>query len=791
MTDILRMLPKEFEGRDNRNYLIEPKSSLKKIFNCRDKEIEIKVNSDGKKHHIEGSDIKTHWQFFINLQKNSPNKEDGDKEDNRIFLQPEDRHYCIDFDCDVNVDSLPPFIKDIGFYTISTNGHLHYYFKCKEDIRDLLSNKCAYIKTLDGEISNDIDMKDMMYEKKEGFIYYTNIAKNMYVSRNSIERFIIGNPVAVKKQTDENNLNCISDDTWKNLMWLCVQENQNWSGWSTMSFRLPKRMKELFYEWSSVGYDANRDECDRFFENGKHLPEDIGFLSLIKCARIYSESEVEDILSDVKIMRHRKFLSITNRKCAELFYNFHRDDYAYTSTSGWFKKDKNGGWKCTGEYSANFLNKVSLFIGNKLRIIRKEIIEYEKECIEIDESNEKVKEELLEKIVKLNKKLKDDTTKTESFHFIKDVIKFLEGLYIKEESFDPSRKVGDDTVNTFSGFNAELLKEKYNEIYTNYFIEHLYYIFDENKEAVDYTLNWLADIIQHPESKSRTSIVISGYQGTGKDLIYDIMRTIIGSKYCHSATSIESEIFGKFNGCIRGKLLVNLGEISGALTSKYDDSFKKLITGYTDTTQLKGREPLEHASYCRYFCTSNRADCAKIDNDDRRFFVYRSEAQPREKSYYDNLVKLMNTDGFIRSVYVMLLTRNIDGFDWIGQRPKTEFSQLLKESSLSPMISFLQYLFEDEKVMKEGYAKFTDMWINYLTHCGGMGITEEKCGTKNKLGLTLGTMGKKYGLEKMDKKIDGKKFIIYKINFEALRDKLVQSGLTYLQETPILKKLSH
>lgn len=421
---MFKSLPTTFTGRDARTYCVEPKKSLIDTFHCRFKKVDLTSrDKNNKKVHLEGTGKENAYQFFINLQPNSPNKGDGKLEDNRVFLPVANRHYCIDIDDPtVSISDLPIFMKENGAFTISTSGKIHWIFKCDEDLRDLLGNKCIQIFKQNGDCVNDIDLKDTIYELMEGDVYYCDSQKQM-----TIPRFKIQGLIFVEKLNNEADKELTPYETdisqWRALMTIAAEENKSFNGWSRMCFIMPEgqEYEQLFFEWSCIGYNAHEHECRSKFQTSEHVGS---FGALINTAKVYNSGAVMDFISDVKIDGSRQYIAGGNVGVAKLFYKLCKNSYVYKNET-WYELTKIGRWcqldkKNTGLINA-FHDSVSPAICQIYNDVNDAVAELEK-------SGEK--DEQYEATIKAISKLKSDVEKVK---FQTDSVRYAAKFFLKPD----------------------------------------------------------------------------------------------------------------------------------------------------------------------------------------------------------------------------------------------------------------------------------------------------------------------------------------------------------------------
>tara|TARA_R110002051_G_scaffold99127_1_gene169505 strand:- start:5354 stop:8029 length:2676 start_codon:yes stop_codon:yes gene_type:complete len=140
-------------------------------------------------------------------------------------------------------------------------------------------------------------------------------------------------------------------------------------------------------------------------------------------------------------------------------------------------------------------------------------------------------------------------------------------------------------------------------------------------EASEYLLNYLAHMVQRPDKLPSTAIILqSEEQGTGKTTFMDVLRALLGARYCDT-TADASTVVGQFNSSAMGKILLHLEEAVAPNDRSIESKVKALITNETMTYNAKGLAAVQGRNYARVFMTSNAQQVAHLARHDRRMFV--------------------------------------------------------------------------------------------------------------------------------------------------------------------------
>jgi hypothetical protein len=284
------------------------------------------------------------------------------------------------------------------------------------------------------------------------------------------------------------------------------------------------------------------------------------------------------------------------------------------------------------------------------------------------------------------------------------------------------------TFNLWTGFRAEKFKPEGRGAKQggncDSFINLVKRLCNYNEEHFQFVIKVIAQMIQQPHKKPGLCLVIKSFQGAGKDTLYKILEAVIGSTYCFNTADVERDIFGRFNDAIENKILIALNECSVVQTGKHSQKFKDFITCSTDKIEEKGIALREVRSMCRYFVFTNGDFATNIEESDRRFFVIDCKEPKLSMEESGRIYKDIDDETAIRAFYDYLMSIDIQGFDFVSNRPRSQYQEDLKEACLP-----IEYLFLRElKDRSEGKTKIftSDLYAMYLTFTSELGYNADK-----------------------------------------------------------------
>lgn len=139
----------------------------------------------------------------------------------------------------------------------------------------------------------------------------------------------------------------------------------------------------------------------------------------------------------------------------------------------------------------------------------------------------------------------------------------------------------------------------------------------------EYVLEWLAWIVNNPGRRMTYALLIRGCQGSGKTIIGEMLRTMLGSP---NVNVVNNKVFqGKFTSWAVGGLVKVLEEVS-VPRNKYDvlNDLKDKITNEFILCERKGVDAYEVKNTASVLMLTNDSAALPISDEDRRYLVVES-----------------------------------------------------------------------------------------------------------------------------------------------------------------------
>ena len=207
----------------------------------------------------------------------------------------------------------------------------------------------------------------------------------------------------------------------------------------------------------------------------------------------------------------------------------------------------------------------------------------------------------------------------------------------------------------------------------------------ESSALFDFVLCWLAYPIQHPGAKMKTTLVVHGPQGTGKNMFFDAYMQIFGQ---YGRMVDQSAIEDKFNDWASRKLHVQFDEVVARSEAYHiKNKLKSFITGQWIRINPKNMAAYEERNHVNAVFLSNEAMPVVLEEDDRRHAVIWTPAK-LDRDFYA-AVQYEIDNGGIAALHDYLLHINLGHFSESTMPPMTEAKRELIELSMDSPSRFV------------------------------------------------------------------------------------------------------
>jgi putative DNA primase/helicase len=254
---------------------------------------------------------------------------------------------------------------------------------------------------------------------------------------------------------------------------------------------------------------------------------------------------------------------------------------------------------------------------------------------------------------------------------------------VSEVGFDPACTDKNIHCNLWAGWPTTPVKGECSTL-----LDLLYHMC-KNETDTDglykWVLRWLAYPIQHPGAKMKTTLVIHGPQGTGKNMFFESIMEIYGR---YGRVIDQSAIEDKFNDWASRKLFLIADEVV-ARSDLYHikNKLKAFITGEWIRINPKNMAAYEERNHVNMVFLSNEAMPVVLEEDDRRHAVIWTP-EKLDQAFYAQ-VKAEIADGGVAALHDYLLHLDLGDFTDGTLPPMTDAKRELIDLGLDSPCRFV------------------------------------------------------------------------------------------------------
>lgn len=253
---------------------------------------------------------------------------------------------------------------------------------------------------------------------------------------------------------------------------------------------------------------------------------------------------------------------------------------------------------------------------------------------------------------------------------------------IREVGFDPAGQDPDITCNLYAGWPTEPKAGACDRLLD--LLRYMCSLDRDPKGLYDWVLRWIAYPIQHPGAKMKSTVVVHGPQGAGKNLFFESVMRIYGE---YGDVLDQSAVEDKFNDWASRKLFMIADEVI-ARSDVYHikNKLKSLITGDRIRINPKNFAAYWERNHVNLVFLSNEAMPVVLEEDDRRHCViWTPDKKPVE--YYKAVLDEIRNGG-IAALHDYLAHLDMGNFEPGTHPPATEAKSQLINLGLDSPIRF-------------------------------------------------------------------------------------------------------
>lgn len=205
------------------------------------------------------------------------------------------------------------------------------------------------------------------------------------------------------------------------------------------------------------------------------------------------------------------------------------------------------------------------------------------------------------------------------------------------------------------------------------------------EQLFQWVLRWLAYPIQHPGAKMKTTLVIHGPQGTGKNMFFEAIMSIYGR---YGRVIDQGAIEDKFNDWASRKLFLIADEVvARADLYHIKNKLKAFITGEWIRINPKNMAAYDERNHVNLVFLSNEAQPVVLEEDDRRHGVIWTPEKLSQDFYAG--VKREIENGGVGALHHFLLHMDLGDFTEGTLPPMTDAKRELIDLSMDSPSRFV------------------------------------------------------------------------------------------------------
>jgi putative DNA primase/helicase len=253
---------------------------------------------------------------------------------------------------------------------------------------------------------------------------------------------------------------------------------------------------------------------------------------------------------------------------------------------------------------------------------------------------------------------------------------------IREVGFDPSGQDPEITCNLYAGWPTQPKKGNCDRLLD--LLQYMCSLDRDSRRLYDWLLRWIAYPIQHPGAKMKSTVVVHGPQGAGKNLFFEAVMKIYGE---YGDVLDQSALEDKFNDCFSRKLFLIADEvIARSDLFHIKNKLKSLITGDRIRINPKNFAAYWERNHVNLVFLSNEAMPVVLEEDDRRHCViWTPDKKPAD--YYKAVLEEVRSGG-VAALHEYLLHLPLGDFEPGSHPPTTEAKSQLITLGLDSPIRF-------------------------------------------------------------------------------------------------------
>ena len=307
-------------------------------------------------------------------------------------------------------------------------------------------------------------------------------------------------------------------------------------------------------------------------------------------------------------------------------------------------------------------------------------------------------------------------------------------------------------LNSFTGF--EISNHNYDDLpttqedrkeYCKELFNFINIVSNNDDDNIIFITNYISAVLSKPWKKTGVYPLFKGeHTGLGKTTLFQLLRSIMGNKYCFQTSSLEDKIFGKHAMGRKDKLLILLDELNYNETKKYTEQMKTAITSDTMNIEPKGINSFEYDSYENYLGASNNDIPVELTEHNRRVRIFETDkcrygSASEKKIFFDNLYKIIGDKDkepnykILRCFYDYMLNHDINNYNFEANVNSESTLNIAKKPVIDEFFNnYLYTLYNKDCNFRDNDKltySFDELYKEFIKFCERMKLPNIMSGT--------------------------------------------------------------
>jgi hypothetical protein len=297
--------------------------------------------------------------------------------------------------------------------------------------------------------------------------------------------------------------------------------------------------------------------------------------------------------------------------------------------------------------------------------------------------------------------------------------------YIGGVAFDPSGGTSNDVLNLWKGFAVRpkagdwgLLQEHIRDAICGF-----------DSTAFEYLLNWLADLLQHPDKQGEVAVVLCGPEGSGKGILARAVKDLLGQHGL--AISNTKHLTSNFNSHLRDVVFLFADEAFYAGDKAHVGVLKAIVTEPYLTIEGKYQNAVQAPNFLHIMMASNEPWVVPASLDSRRWFVLDVNGDKiGNRAYFAAIQHQLENGGYEAMLYD-LLQRDLSKVD-LRTVPITEALKKQRKLSLDTTHNrwldclYRGYVFDSRLGLEDDWQKWHEFLPTEVLYASYLAFAERR-----------------------------------------------------------------